>query len=60
MRRGSTGHGRAYRGAVPQRAVPVPNPARYRQVRMRLTRHISGGEDPRIAGLAVLVYDDSV
>jgi hypothetical protein len=33
------------------------NPARHREVRVRLTRHITGSEDPRIAGSPVLVYD---
>jgi hypothetical protein len=33
------------------------NPARHREVRVRLTRHITGSEDPRIAGSPILVYD---
>jgi hypothetical protein len=36
------------------------DPARRRQVRVRLTRHITGSEDPRIAGSPVPVYDDPV
>src|ERR1700733_5632587 len=36
------------------------DPAWRGQVRVRLTRHIAGSEDPRIAGSPVYVYDDPV
>jgi hypothetical protein len=60
MQSRATRHGRADRGAVSQCGVPMLDPARRRQVRVRLRRHITGSEDPGIARPPVSVYDDPV
>ncbi|MDT7749818.1 MAG: hypothetical protein QOD96_3480, partial [Pseudonocardiales bacterium] len=36
------------------------DPARYRQMRVRLARHVTGCEDPRVARSPVPVYDDPI